>query len=116
MNFIVKRNISNFSSRKVLVMSKKKPFLGSERKAKKYYNKLFNEINKSSGLINLKSFSLQDENLEEFITFTEWENFECWDNWKNSAERYEIYSLFKDSVDHEKHYVLQDLKYNFPLL
>jgi heme-degrading monooxygenase HmoA len=115
-NYIIKRGISSFSGKRILIMSKKTPLLGKERAAKRYYNKLFNAINKSPGLIKIESFGLPGENIYEFVTFTEWKKLEDWDRWKESKNRSEIYTKFKDSIIKDEHYILQDLKYNFPLL
>jgi heme-degrading monooxygenase HmoA len=115
-NYIIKRGISSFTGKSILIMSKKTPIPGKERAVKRYYNKLFNAINKSSGLVKIESFGLQGENIQEFVTFTEWNKLEDWDRWKESKNRLDIYNTFKDSINKDKHYILQDLKYNFPLL
>lgn len=114
--YIIKRGISSFSGNRVLIMSKKTPLTGKERCVKRYYNKLFNAIYKSSGLIKIESFGLQGENIQEFVTFTEWDKLEDWYRWKESKNRFDIYNNFKDSIHKDEHYVLHDLKYNFPLL
>jgi len=111
-----KKRISTLSAKKVLIMSRKTPITGKERHAKRYYNKLFTAINKSPGLINIESFGLNTDKTQEFVTFTEWENLDNWQKWKDSEKRSKISVFFQDSLITDEHYILQDLKYNFPLL
>jgi len=115
-NFMFKKRISTLSAKKVLIMSRKTPITGKERHAKRYYNKLFTAINKSPGLINIESFGLNTDKTQEFVTFTEWENLDNWQKWKDSEKRSKISVFFQDSLITDEHYILQDLKYNFPLL
>lgn len=110
------KKISTLSAKKVIIMSRKTPITGKERYAKRYYNKLFTAINKSPGLINIESFGLDTEKSQEFVTFTEWENIDNWQKWKNSEKRSKMSMFFQDSLIKDEHYILQNLKYNFPLL
>jgi len=104
----------------IRILTHRIPKMGKDRIIKKYTGDLSRGVQGFKGFKGAKSYWESSCSLrtgdKSLITISEWENYNSWQNWLNYEQRINIHNKYKVNLQEEKHIVLSEIQYNFPLL
>ena len=104
----------------IRILTQRIPKMGKERMIKKYTGDLSRGVQGFQGFKNATSYWETSCSLKggdkSLLTISEWENYNCWNNWLKYEKRIKIHNKYKVNLKEEKHIVLSKICYNIPLL